>query len=175
MWGRRRSSVGPQDSQAQLPKREMVSAPTSVSVSGSGSGSSSAQGKIISSHWSVFDGVKTIPATPEALMDEIDSAISNLELARATALLRSPSPSPSSSPSGKKKSPNVTTPVQYDVRMADEAFKAGCSALAAGKLDEALHSLNVSLSKCPPDKTSAVAKLQSLITLTSQQLQRSSN
>lgn len=175
MWGRKHSIVGPQDSQAQLPKREMVSAPTSVS--GSGSGSGSAQGKIISPHWSVFDGVKTIPSTPEALMDEIDSAISNLELARATALLRSPSPSPppSSSPSGKKNSPDVTTPVQYDVRMADEAFKAGCSALAEGKLDEALHSLNVSLSKCPPDKTSAVAKLQSLITLTSQQLQRSSN
>lgn len=173
MWGRRRGSVGPEDSQAQLPKREMVSAPTSVSFSGSGSGSGSAQGKITSPHWSVFDGVKTIPATPEALMDEIDSAISNLELARATAFLGSPSPS--SSPSGKKKSPDVTTPVQYDVRMADEAFKAGCSALAAGKLDEALHLLNVSLSKCPPDKTSAVAKLQSLITLTSQQLQRSSN
>ncbi|KAI4336960.1 hypothetical protein L6164_015425 [Bauhinia variegata] len=36
----------------------------------------------------------------------------------------------------------------------DEADKAGCAALAAGKLDEALHSLNISLSKCPPDKIS---------------------
>jgi hypothetical protein len=33
--------------------------------------------------------------------------------------------------------------------------------------------LNISLSKCPPDKTSAIAKIQSLISLTSQQLQKS--
>ncbi|KAF7817512.1 Intraflagellar transport protein [Senna tora] len=106
-------------------------------------------------HWSVYDGVKIIAATPEALMAEIDSAISNLEYARATALLESSS--------------------SYDARMADEAYKTGCAALAAGKLDEALYSLNISLSKCPPDKISAVAKLQSLISLTSQQLQKSAN
>lgn len=165
MWGRRRNSVGTQDSQAQQPTREMVSAPSPTSAS--------AQEMKIKPRWNVFDGVKTIPATPEALMAEIDSAISNLELARATALLQSPSAS--SSPSGKTKSSDGNSTAQYDVRMADEAFKAGCSALAAGKLDEALHALNVSLSKCPPDKTSAVAKLRSLISLTSQQLQRSGN
>lgn len=99
-------------------------------------------------HWSVYDGVKIIAATPEALMAEIDSAISSLEYARATAMLDG-----------------------HDARSADEAYKAGCAALAAGKLDEALRSFNASLSKCPPDKTSAVAKLQSLISLTSQHLQ----
>ncbi|KAJ1396934.1 hypothetical protein SESBI_32193 [Sesbania bispinosa] len=104
-------------------------------------------------HWSVFDGVKIIAATPEALMAEIDSAISNLEYARATAMLDADS--------------------GYDARMADEAYKSGCAALAAGKLDEALRCLNLSLSKCPPDKTSAVAKLKSLISLTSQHLQSS--
>ncbi|KHN12771.1 hypothetical protein glysoja_008734 [Glycine soja] len=71
-------------------------------------------------HWNVFDGVKIITATPEALMAEIDSAISNLEYSRATALLEADE--------------------GYDAHMADEAYKAGCAALAAGKLDEALRS-----------------------------------
>lgn len=123
------------------------------------------------SYWSVFDGVKTIPSTPEALIAEIDTAISKLEYARATAPHDSPSPShllkiKSFSDAG------ATPPPRYDARMADEAYRAGCAALAAGKLDEALHSLNIALSKCPPDKTTAVAKLQSLISLTSQQLQK---
>ncbi|PON79314.1 hypothetical protein TorRG33x02_235960 [Trema orientale] len=154
MW--RRRSLG-QDSQSQQ-KRELGSGP--------------AEGRT-SPHWCVFDGVKTFPLTPEALMAEINSAISNLEFSRATSLLESPSSA--SSPS-KKRSTDVSTVAQrYDARMADEAFKAGCVALAAGKLDEALHSLNVSLSKCPPDKTSAVTRLQSFISLASQQLQKSTN
>ncbi|KAK8683827.1 hypothetical protein V6N13_039873 [Hibiscus sabdariffa] len=112
-------------------------------------------------HFSVFDGVETFPLTPEPLMAEINTAITSLEYARATALLDSPSSSGQDSP-------------KYDARLADEAYKAGCAALAAGKLDEAFHSLNVSLSKCPPEKASAVAKLRSLISLTSQQLHQSS-
>ncbi|PSS31411.1 Glycine dehydrogenase [Actinidia chinensis var. chinensis] len=120
-----------------------------------------------SPHWSVFDGVKNIPTTPEALMTEINSAISANEYAHATALLQS-----ASSCISKNKSSDVNSTSQYDARMADEAYKAGLASLAAGKLDEALHSLNISLSKCPPDKTTAVAKLQSLISLTSQQLQK---
>lgn len=117
--------------------------------------------------WSVFDGVKVIPAMPGTLMSEIDTAISNLEYARATAYL-----DPPSSPVSKNKNSASTPRPQYDARMADEAYKAGCAALAVGKLDEALQSLNISLSKCPPEKTSAVAKLQSLISLTSQQLHK---
>lgn len=118
--------------------------------------------------WSVFDGVKSIPSSPETLMAEINTAISALEYARATALLQSP-------PSPKGKNANSNSTSQYDARVADEAYKAGLAALAAGKLDEAIHSLNIALSKCPPNKTNAVAKLQSLISLTSQQLQKSSN
>ncbi|KAK9216582.1 hypothetical protein WN944_008592 [Citrus x changshan-huyou] len=118
-----------------------------------------------SPRFSVFNGVKIIPSTPEVLMAEINTAIANLEYVRATAHLDSPS---SSLLKNTNSDANVTP--QFDVKMADEAYKAGCAALAAGKLDEALHSLNLSLSKCPPDKTSAVAKLQSLISLTSQQL-----
>ncbi|KAK8601232.1 hypothetical protein V6N12_051073 [Hibiscus sabdariffa] len=117
-------------------------------------------------HFSVFDGVKTFPLTPEALMAEIDTAITSLEYARATALLDSPS-------SSLLRNKGQDSP-KYDARLADEAYKAGCAALAAGKLDEAFHSLNVSLSKCPPEKASAVAKLRSLISLTSQQLHESS-
>lgn len=126
---------------------------------------------------SVFDGVKlkTIPSMPEALMAEINTAICNLEYARATLLLETPSPSSSSS-SSCSNSKNESSPLpQFDARKADQAYKAGCAALAAGKLDEALLSLNVSLSKCPPDQTSAVAKLHSLISLTSQQLHKPTN
>lgn len=124
-----------------------------------------------SSQWrSVFDGVKlkTIKAMPEALMAEINTAICNLEYARATDLVDCPS---SSSISRFESSPQP----EYSARMADQAYKAGCAALAAGKLDEALQSLNLSLSKCPPDQTSAVSKLHSLISLTSQQLQKSTS
>lgn len=110
------------------------------------------RGKI---HWSVYDGVKIIAATPEALMSEIDSAISNLEYTRATATLDADQ--------------------LHDARTADESYRAGCAALAGGKLDEALRCFNVSISKCPPDKTAAVAKLRSLISLTSQHLQSSSS
>ncbi|KAJ9183019.1 hypothetical protein P3X46_006939 [Hevea brasiliensis] len=56
--------------------------------------------------------------------------------------------------------------------MADEAYRAGCAALAKEKLIEGLHSLSISLSKSPPDKTSPVANLQSLISLTSGQIQK---
>ncbi|GMJ07121.1 hypothetical protein HRI_004381300 [Hibiscus trionum] len=45
------------------------------------------------SHFSVFDGVKTFPLTLEALMAEINTAITNLGYARTTALLDSPSSS----------------------------------------------------------------------------------
>ncbi|KAL4649696.1 hypothetical protein ACB092_01G033500 [Castanea dentata] len=119
--------------------------------------------------WSVFYGIKVIPATPEALIPEIDTAISKLEYAPATARLESPS----SSSVLKNRSSDSSPRPQYDAQLAGEAYRVGCAALAAGKLDEALYSLNISLSKCPPGKTNAVGKLQSLIALTSQQLHTS--
>ncbi|KAL2504213.1 Glycine dehydrogenase [Abeliophyllum distichum] len=128
---------------------------------------SSGEGK---PHWNMFDGVKAISTSPEVLMAEINSAITALEYTRATALLQSRSASVS-----KNVNHNGKLTSQYDARMADEAYKAGLASMAAGKLDEAVNSLNVALSKCPPDKTSAVVKLQSLISLTSQQLHKSSN
>lgn len=148
MWGGR--SVR-SDSQPQ-PKREM----TGFAEGGS--------------CWSVFDRVKAIPPAPELLMAEINNAIFNLEYTRATALLDCPT-----SVILKDNSSDGSTMSQYDVRLADEAYKVGCAVLAAGKLDEALQSFNTSLAKCPPEKTSAVAKLQSLISLTSQQLQKYTN
>lgn len=121
--------------------------------------------------WNVFDNAKGATKTPEALMAEINAAISNLEYDRTTAWLESPIYH-----AEQDGSSGASSKTQYNARMADEAYKAGCAALAGGKLDEALHSLNVSLSKCPPEKSSAVAKLQSLISLTSQQIHiRSSN
>lgn len=104
-------------------------------------------------------------------MAEINTTIANLEYARATAYLDSPPPLTSNNTTSASSGGTVNP--QYDAKLADEAYKAGCAALAAGKLDEALQSLYISLSKCPPDKTSAVVKLQSLISLTSQQLQKS--
>ncbi|CAI9777781.1 unnamed protein product [Fraxinus pennsylvanica] len=120
--------------------------------------------------WNMFDDVKTSSTTsPEVLMAEINSAIA-LEYTHATAYLKSPSASVS-----KNINSNGKLTLQYDAQVADESYKEGLASMAAGKLDEAVNSLNVALSKCPPDKTSAVAKLQSLISLTSQQLHKSSN
>ncbi|CAI9113607.1 OLC1v1014240C1 [Oldenlandia corymbosa var. corymbosa] len=124
-------------------------------------------------HWSVFDGIKKSTvrsASPEALMAEINSAISSLEYAHSTAYLQSVCSDPKDDVGGKS-----TTTSNYDARMADEAYKLGLAAMASGKLNEAIQSLNVALTKCPPDKTSAIAKIRSLISLTSQQLQKSSN
>lgn len=45
------------------------------------------------SKWNVFEAVNVITITPEALMVEINSAITALEYARAAALLQSPRPS----------------------------------------------------------------------------------
>ncbi|PIA56406.1 hypothetical protein AQUCO_00700613v1 [Aquilegia coerulea] len=121
--------------------------------------------------WSIFDNIKCFPPKPETLMAEIEVAISALEYTHANSLLHPPSPPFCS----EEMSLNVNTDLpKHDAKLADEAYKAGCAALASGKLDEALQSLQISLSKCPPDKISAIAKLQSLITLTSQQLQKPS-
>lgn len=118
--------------------------------------------------WSVFDGVKIFPPTTEAHMGEIDTAIADLEYASASAFLESPS-----SVGSTYKGSDKNAMSRHDARMADEAYRAGRAALAAGKLDEALNSLNIALSKCPPDEVSAIARLQSFISLTSQQLQKS--
>ncbi|KAL9254661.1 hypothetical protein AKJ16_DCAP12001, partial [Drosera capensis] len=92
--------------------------------------------------WNVFDGVKVFLATPEALMAEIDTAISSFEYAQASALLNPSSPSSSSSCSSPSKS-KVTdmTITLYDADIAEEAYRMACVALAEGKVDEALYSL----------------------------------
>ncbi|KAK8707996.1 hypothetical protein V6N13_059043 [Hibiscus sabdariffa] len=77
-------------------------------------------------HFSVFDGVKTFPLTPEALMAEIDTAITSLEYARATALLDSPS-------SSLLRNKGQDSP-KYDARLADEAYKAATTRIFCFKL-----------------------------------------
>ncbi|CAL1371701.1 unnamed protein product [Linum trigynum] len=137
-------------------------------------GSEEGEGRSVQS-WSVFDTIKKFPSSPEDLMAEIDAAITKLESERSTALLDSLSPVNANGSGNCKGSdqPPIATDSQYDARIADEAYRAGCAAFAVGKLDEALQSLTVSLSKCPPEKTSAIAKLESLISLTSQELHKS--
>ncbi|XP_057766319.1 uncharacterized protein LOC130986795 isoform X2 [Salvia miltiorrhiza] len=119
--------------------------------------------------WSTFDGVKIISVVPEALMAEINSAIASLEYARAAIFSQSPDPAP------KAKTPNKKPASSFDAQIADEAYKAGLASVSAGRVDEAIISLNIALSKCPPEKTSAVAKIQSLISVASQQRHKSSN
>lgn len=102
-------------------------------------------------------------------MSEITVTISAHEYAYSTALLESATVSSNSEDEKTYGSNKFHMPTQYySAKVADEAYKAGCATLAAGKLDKALQCLNVALSKCPNEKTSAVAKLQSLILLTSQ-------
>ncbi|GAB2291391.1 hypothetical protein Dimus_025648 [Dionaea muscipula] len=127
---------------------------------------SSGQGR-----WSVFDGVKFPPATPEALMTEINTAISALEYTQSSALLN---PSSSSSSSSRNNNSDAHRKASlYDAGIAEEAYRLACVALAEGKVDEALYSLNISLSKCPPDNIDAIDKIQSLVSLTSRQLHKS--
>lgn len=121
--------------------------------------------------WSVYDSIKTIPSKPEALLAEINSAISSLEYAKASKFLNSSSPLPKNKRSVDDGS--INSSCIYDARRADEAYKSGLAYLAAGNLEEAFRSLNVALTKCPPNKTSAVAKLRSLISLTAQRLRKS--
>lgn len=59
----------------------------------------------------------------------------------------------------------------HDAGVADQAYRAGNSALAEGDPSEALTHLRLSLAKCPPDKPSAVAKIQRLITVAQDQLE----
>ncbi|KAL7616427.1 hypothetical protein Lser_V15G00796 [Lactuca serriola] len=122
-------------------------------------------------HWSVFDNVKMIPSKPESLMAAINSGISSLEYAKATKLLNSSVPFSKDKKRIDDENPNSSS--VYDVRRADEAYKEGLAYLAAGDLEEAFQSLNLALSNCPPTKPAVVAKLQSLISLTAQRLQKS--
>ncbi|URE03268.1 hypothetical protein MUK42_20541 [Musa troglodytarum] len=102
--------------------------------------------------WNVFDSVKAFPPpTPEALMDDIDAAISALEYARSTAALLASSSSKveeEAAPESEIYQPPATSsePI-YDKRIADEAYKAACAALAAGKTDAAIRSLHLSSGK----------------------------
>ncbi|GAB2224907.1 hypothetical protein Droror1_Dr00005687 [Drosera rotundifolia] len=92
--------------------------------------------------WSVFDGVKVFPATPEALMAEIDTAISSFEYAQTSALLNPSSPSSLSCCSSPSKSKITDMKITlYDADIAEEAYRMACVALAEGKVDEALYSL----------------------------------
>ncbi|XP_038977073.1 uncharacterized protein LOC103718672 isoform X1 [Phoenix dactylifera] len=117
--------------------------------------------------WSVFDGVRAFPPTPEALMAEIDAAIAASEYVHATALLSSSSEEEPE----KEKGLDTAAPV-HDARLADEAYKAACAALAAGRPDAAIQSLRLALARCPPDKSSALDKLRSLLSIASSQLQK---
>ncbi|KAL9255375.1 hypothetical protein AKJ16_DCAP10439 [Drosera capensis] len=109
---------------------------------------------------SVFDGVKVFPATPEALMAEIDTAISSFEYAQASALLNPSSLSSSSSCSSPSKSKITDMKITlYDADIAEEAYRMACVALAEGKVDEALYSLKVAIVNTEDEKREFIKEL----------------
>ncbi|KMZ67732.1 hypothetical protein ZOSMA_25G01220 [Zostera marina] len=120
--------------------------------------------------WTTFTGIKSFAPSsssspnPEALMSEIDMAISSREYTHATSLLLSSSKSHTDRQLRKR---------NHDPRavgLADEAYKTACAELAAGKPDQALKSLQFALLNCPLEKGSAVGKIKSMIAYASQQL-----
>ncbi|XP_020588488.1 uncharacterized protein LOC110030220, partial [Phalaenopsis equestris] len=122
------------------------------------------------------DAIKSFPSSPETLMAEIDAAIVAVEYGHASALLSSSSSSSLPPISAETKNAvnnafgfNGSSP---DARLAEECYRAACTALATGRPDAALRSIRVALASCPPDKTSAVAKLRSLSSIASSQLQK---
>ena len=123
--------------------------------------------------WSPFDAIRSFPSTPESLMSQIDAAIASTEYARACALL---DPDPASASSQPQPTPGegaaASPPACYDERVADEAYRAACAALGAGRPDAAVRSLRVALASCPPEKTAAVAKVRSMLAIASAQLHK---
>ncbi|TKW41717.1 hypothetical protein SEVIR_1G335800v4 [Setaria viridis] len=129
--------------------------------------------------WSPFDAIRSFPSTPESLMSQIDAAIASTEYAYACALL-DPAPAPASASSQPQATPEegqgeggaASPPTCYDARVADEAYRAACAALGAGRPDAAVRSLRVALASCPPEKTAAVAKVRSMLAIASAQLHK---
>jgi hypothetical protein len=131
--------------------------------------------------WSPFDAIRSFPSAPESLMSQIDAAIASTEYARACAHLDPASsrpPPPQQPPSGEREEEASSAaaarapPPPHDARVADEAYRAACAALGAGRPDAAVRSLRVALASCPPEKAAAVAKVRSMLAIASAQLHR---
>ena len=129
--------------------------------------------------WSPFDAIRSFPSTPESLMSQIDAAIASTEYARACALLDPAPASVSSQPQptpeegqGEGGAAAASPPACYDAKVADEAYRAACAALGAGRPDAAVRSLRVALESCPPEKSAAVAKVRSILAIASAQLHK---
>ncbi|KAK3159177.1 hypothetical protein QOZ80_2AG0146700 [Eleusine coracana subsp. coracana] len=131
--------------------------------------------------WSPFDAIRSFPSTPESLMSQIDAAIASTEYARACTLLdppptsvsSQPEPSPEAQGEGEAASAQgAAAPTCHDARVADEAYRAACAALGAGRPDAAVRSLRVALASCPPEKTAAVTKVRSMLAIASAQLHK---
>lgn len=119
-------------------------------------------------------------------MSQIDAAIASTEYARACALLDPASASTSSRPprgkgekeedreeaSSAARAPPPPAAACHDARVADEAYRAACAALGAGRPDAAVRSLRAALASCPPERAAAVAKVRSMLAIASAQLHR---
>ncbi|KAF0933121.1 hypothetical protein E2562_013854 [Oryza meyeriana var. granulata] len=127
--------------------------------------------------WSPFDAIRSFPSTPESLMSQIDAAIAATEYARSCAQLdpaaASSEPQPTAAPpGGEARGGGEASAACYDARVADEAYRAACAALGAGRADAAVRSLRVALASCPPEKAAAVAKVRSMLAIASAQLHK---
>ncbi|CAN6466700.1 unnamed protein product [Victoria cruziana] len=127
-------------------------------------GSGGAGGK---GYWSVYDAFKSMPPTPDCLMAEVDAAIAAAEYAQSIDF-----PRKARSAAAAKPTPRPSPGITHEVRVADEAYRAACASLASGDFASALTSLRLALANCPPEKASAIAKIQSLISIASQQLNK---
>ncbi|XP_040376366.1 uncharacterized protein LOC107303556 [Oryza brachyantha] len=124
--------------------------------------------------WSPFDAIRSFPSTPETLMSQIDAAIAATEYARSCAQL-DPSAAAASASEPRTAAPpggGEASAACYDARVADEAYRAACAALGAGRADAAVRSLRVALASCPPEKAAAVAKVRSMLAIASAQLHK---
>ncbi|KAG8072489.1 hypothetical protein GUJ93_ZPchr0006g41612 [Zizania palustris] len=131
--------------------------------------------------WSPFDAIRSFPSTPEALMSQIDASIASTEYARACALLdpaaaavsqTQPVAAPGGEARGEGEASATAAAACYDASVADDAYRAACAALGAGRADAAVRSLRVALASCPPEKAAAVAKVRSMLAIASAQLHK---
>lgn len=63
---------------------------------------------------------------------------------------------------------------ECDARAADDAYRAACCALSEGNAEHALSLLHVAAAKCPPDKQSALGKVQRLMAAAMQLVEKNS-
>lgn len=121
-----------------------------------------------------------LAATAHRLLDgtlstESQGATNSAEFAAGRSYASEGQPSASWSLEAEENVSKVDRSGDYDPQAADEAYRAGYSALSEGHTEQALSFLRVASSRCPPDKHIALAKIQRLKAAISDILQKQSS